>query len=130
MQSGHWLGRSPCKHHPTNVSCGTNLGPASLRRPLLLTESKVDPVFLSCIFCGACNRDNLSLRLFLLSPASGSVWLALFYPLPMSLQLMLLGLSSFVAVCRTSSLEHRLQRMDALPEHLAATYQRLSRFSR
>lgn len=75
-------------------------------------------------------RDNLSLRLFLLSPASGSVWLALFYPLPMSLHLLLLALSSFVAVCRTDSLEHRLQRLDASPEHLTQTYQRLSRFSR
>jgi hypothetical protein len=72
----------------------------------------------------------LSLRLLLLSPASGSVWLALFYPLPMWLHLMLLVLSSFVAVCRTNSLEHRLQRLDASPEHLAETYQRLSRFSR
>lgn len=77
-----------------------------------------------------CCRDNLSLRLFLLSPGSGSVWLALFYPLPMPLHLLLLGLSSFVAVCRTNSLEHRLQQLDASPEHLTQTYQRLSRFSR
>lgn len=80
--------------------------------------------------CAVSCRDNLSLRLFLLSPASGSVWLALFYPLPMPLHLLLLGLSSFVAVCRTNSLEHRLQRLEASPEHLAQTYQRLSRFSR
>jgi hypothetical protein len=80
--------------------------------------------------CAVSCRDNLSLRLFLLSPASGSVWMALFYPLPMPLHLLLLGLSSFVAVCRISSLEQRLQRLEASSEHLTQTYQRLSRFSR
>jgi hypothetical protein len=87
-------------------------------------------VVLCCTVLRRLRRDNLSLRLFLLSPASGSVWLALFYPLPMSLHLLLLGLSSLVAVWRTDSLEHRLLRLETIPEHLMQTYQRLSRFSR
>lgn len=75
-------------------------------------------------------KDNLSMRLFLLSPAGGNVWLALFYPLPMSLHLVLLGLSTTVATWRSEALLHRLQHLGAAPEQLEAAYWRLCRFSR
>lgn len=88
------------------------------------------PVPVPACHCPYLTRDNLSLRLFLLSPASGNIWLALFYPLPMGLHLVLLALSCVVAVWPSAALQHRLQQMEASPERLAQTYQRLSRFSR
>lgn len=75
-------------------------------------------------------RRNLSLRLFLLSPAGGNVWLALFYPLPLSLHLLLLGLSSLVATWRSSALQERLSHLDISQEQLAHAYKQLSRFSK
>jgi hypothetical protein len=75
-------------------------------------------------------KDNLSVRLFLLSPAGGNVWLALFYPLPMSLHLGLLGLSTAVATWPSEALLNRLQHLGRAPEQLEAAYLRLSRFSR
>jgi hypothetical protein len=75
-------------------------------------------------------RRNLSLRLFLLSPAGGNVWLALFYPLPLSLHLLLLGLSSLVATWRSSALQERLSHLEVSQEQLAHACKQLSRFSK
>lgn len=75
-------------------------------------------------------KHNLSLRLFLLSPAGGNVWLALFYPLPLSLHLLLLGLSSLLATWRSSALQERLVHLDVSQEQLAQAYKQLSRFSK
>lgn len=75
-------------------------------------------------------RRNLSLRLFLLSPAGGNIWLALFYPLPLPMHLMLLGMSSIVAIWRSLALQQRLQYLNVAPEHLAQAHRHLSRFSK
>lgn len=73
---------------------------------------------------------NLSLRLFFLSPAGGNMWLALFYPLPLSLHVLLLGFSSFVAIWRSSALQQRLLDLNVSSGQLSQAYQQLSRFSR
>lgn len=75
-------------------------------------------------------RRNLSIRLFLLSPCGGNVWLALFYPLPLLVHVLLLGVSSIVAVWRSQALHERLRLLDVSPEHLTNAYHQLSRFSR
>lgn len=90
-------------------------------------------VWLSCLhepYPPRLLRRNLSMRLFLLSPAGGSVWLALFYPLPLLVHVLLLGVSSLVATWRSHALQERLQHLNVSPEQLTQAYQQLSRFSK
>jgi hypothetical protein len=75
-------------------------------------------------------QRNLALRLLLLSPAGGNIWLALFYPLPPLQHIVLLALSAFVATWRSNALSTQLAGLGVREEQLTAAHQQLGRFSR
>ncbi|KAI8475038.1 MAG: hypothetical protein J3K34DRAFT_488192 [Monoraphidium minutum] len=74
--------------------------------------------------------SDVTLRMFLLSPASSNALFVLFYPLPFDLHLGLLALTALAAAARGAPMAPALLAAPALPPAAAAAYERLTRLAR
>lgn len=74
--------------------------------------------------------EGLTVRMFLLSPASGNVWFSLFFPLPLDLHLGLLLVTTAAAVAHGTPMTKQLAALSQLPPETLAAYERFNRLTR
>jgi hypothetical protein len=140
-----WLGPPPA---PAALACGASAAAAALLAGRLLCSSsgygrwrsaalaalRVYRVAIWVAFMrprlALLSPHHLTLRAFLLSPASGNLWFSLFFPLPLEVHLPLLLLTTGAAVLRTPPVGSQLLASPELPTQTAAAYERLTRMTR